>query len=113
MTPGELRALAEQQITTDLVTAARAAGIGKDAAYAAYHAGTLPFPAFQVGRAIKVPTAPLVRLLLGDDPTTQETGPAPTDPATITNHPAEDDFNERTPGLRAIRGEFRDTAACR
>lgn len=73
MTQAELRALAAEQTTTDLPTAARAWGIGKDTAYAMFHAGTLPFPAHQLGRAIRVPTQPLVRLLLGDEPQADRT----------------------------------------
>ncbi|HZB31266.1 MAG TPA: hypothetical protein VE465_13965 [Streptosporangiaceae bacterium] len=67
MTQAELRELASNQTTTDLPTAARAWGISKKTAYAMFHAGELPFPAYQLIRSIRVPTQPLVRMLLGDE----------------------------------------------
>lgn len=64
-TAEQVRALG---VRCDLVTAYRViAGGGKNSAWAAYHAGTLPFPAIKVGRKVVVPVAPLLRLLGLDD----------------------------------------------
>lgn len=74
MSPAELRDLAAREITVDLPTAGRAFGIGKDQAYDLFRTGGLPFPSYQLGRAIRVPVAPLVRILLGDDATPDDAG---------------------------------------
>ena len=47
----------------DLKTAARLLGIGSTTAYQMAQAGTLPVPVLRHGRSIRIPTAPLLRLL--------------------------------------------------
>lgn len=42
-------------------------GIDRKTGYRAIRNGSFPVPTIRVGRLIKVPTAPLVRLLTGDD----------------------------------------------
>jgi hypothetical protein len=65
---------AEVQPTVDLITAARAWGIGRSAAYEGAKNGTLPFPVISVGRHLRVPTAPLRRGLQLDGPTADMPG---------------------------------------
>lgn len=51
-------------LTTDLVTAYKIVfGGGKNQAWAAFHAGNLPFPALKCGRRVRVPVASLLELL--------------------------------------------------
>lgn len=60
-TPDDVRALGAR---TDLVTACSAVlGIGKTAAWEAFHRGELPFPTIRCGRVVVVPVAPLLELL--------------------------------------------------
>ncbi len=47
----------------DLVTAARALGIGRTTAYAMVRRGEFPVTVFKTGATFKVPTAPLLVLL--------------------------------------------------
>jgi excisionase family DNA binding protein len=49
------------QPTTDVETAARALGVGRQTAYAAARAGTLPV--IRVGRKFRVLTKPLLRMV--------------------------------------------------
>lgn len=60
MTPDELDSLG---VTTDLVTAARALGIGRSSAYSAVKTGTFPVRVVRIGSRIVVPTAELRELL--------------------------------------------------
>jgi hypothetical protein len=58
-----LQDLASLPPTVDLTTAAQILGIGRTAAYALVRAGHWPTPVVRAGRLIRVPTAPLLRLL--------------------------------------------------
>ena len=49
--------------TVDLVTAARALGIGRTAAYQLARAGELPVPVLRLGSRYRVPTAALLTAL--------------------------------------------------
>ena len=51
----------------DVATAAAALGTSRTAAYQLIRDGQWPTPVFRVGRLIRVPTAPILRLL-GIDP---------------------------------------------
>lgn len=66
MTMAELRTL---PATVDLVTAGRALGLGRTAAYALARNGEFPCRLLHMGRIYRVPTADLLRAL-GLDPTT-------------------------------------------
>ena len=55
----------------DLSTAASALGLGRSAAYELVRAGKWPTPILRLGRAIRVPTAPLL-VLLGVAPTSSD-----------------------------------------
>lgn len=64
----------------DLVTAARALGLGRSAAYELHRRGELPFPVLRLGRFLRVPSAAVLALL---DPRNAEVGahtPALADP---------------------------------
>lgn len=47
----------------DVPTAAHVLGIGRSLAYQLVRTGDWPTPVLRVGKLIKIPTAPLVRLL--------------------------------------------------
>lgn len=47
----------------DLATAARFLGIGRTTAYALAARDALPVPVLRIGTALRVPTAPLLKLL--------------------------------------------------
>ena len=47
----------------DVPTAANVLGIGRSLAYQLVRTGDWPTPVLRVGKLIKIPTAPLVRLL--------------------------------------------------
>lgn len=49
----------------DVPTAARALGIGRGLAYALVRSGSWPTPILRMGKLIRIPTAPLVRLVNG------------------------------------------------
>lgn len=66
MTLAELRQL---PVTVDLLTAARALGLGRTTAYGLARAGQFPCPLVRAGRGYRVPTAALLRTL-GIDPAT-------------------------------------------
>lgn len=57
----------------DVSTAARLLDIGRSLAYELIRTGKWPSPVIRVGRLIKIPTAPLLRLLeqQGDVPSAQ------------------------------------------
>jgi hypothetical protein len=65
--PDEIRALLEQP-TVSLREACDILGFGSWAGYRAVSEGTFPVPVIRVGRAIRVPTAPLRALLEIDEP---------------------------------------------
>jgi len=46
--------------TVGLLTAARMLGVGRTAAYELVRTGTWPTPVLRLGRAIRIPTAPLL-----------------------------------------------------
>jgi len=50
-------------VVVDLVTAARALGIGRTVAYQLVREGAWPTPVLRIGNQIKVPSAPLLALL--------------------------------------------------
>lgn len=52
-----------QQRVTDLVTAGRLYGLGRENTYRLAAAGELPFPVLRLGRRYKVPTGPLLDAL--------------------------------------------------
>jgi hypothetical protein len=83
MTMAELRAL---PATVDLVTAGRALGLGRTAAYALARNGEFPCRLLHLGRIYRVPTADLLRAL-GLDPTTvisdADSTATPTPPTTL------------------------------
>lgn len=60
MTLGEI---AELPTVLDLLTAARALGIGRTTAYALVRDGGFPCPVIRVGGTYRVPTAGLLRVL--------------------------------------------------
>ena len=49
----------------DVPTAARALGIGRGLAYALVRSGSWPTPVLRMGKLIRIPTAPLLRLVNG------------------------------------------------
>lgn len=49
----------------DVPTAARALGIGRGLAYDLVRSGSWPTPILRMGKLIRIPTAPLVRLVDG------------------------------------------------
>nr|WP_043669874.1 helix-turn-helix domain-containing protein [Streptomyces xylophagus] len=55
--------LLELPVAIDLVTAARALGIGRTRAFELIRRGEFPVPAVRVGATWRVPTAPLLQLL--------------------------------------------------
>jgi excisionase family DNA binding protein len=59
----------------DLVTAARALGIGRTTAYQLARAGELPVPVLRLGVRYRVPTAALLQIL-GIDPSEDTAPPA-------------------------------------
>jgi hypothetical protein len=64
-----LQEIARLPAVVDVVTAARALGVGRTTAYALARTGEFPCPVIQVGSAYKVPTAGLLRVLgLADIP---------------------------------------------
>lgn len=62
MDQAELRALPP---LVDVPTAARALGIGRGLAYELVRSGSWPTPILRMGKLIRIPTAPLVRLVNG------------------------------------------------
>jgi len=50
-------------VVVDLVTAARALGIGRTVAYQLVREGAWPTPVLRIGNQIKVPSAPLLALV--------------------------------------------------
>lgn len=60
MTREELLALPP---TVDVTTAARVLGIRRTCAYELIRAGAWPSPVLHLGRAVRVPTAPLLELV--------------------------------------------------
>jgi hypothetical protein len=60
LTPAELASL---PAATDLLTAARALGLGRTRAYQMARAGQFPCPVIKTGRTYLVPTAGLLALL--------------------------------------------------
>jgi excisionase family DNA binding protein len=52
----------------DVPTAAQVLGIGRTAAYRLVREGEWPTPLIRVGGSIRVPTAPLLTLVLGQNP---------------------------------------------
>ncbi len=74
-TADQIRALG---VRTDLVTACSILyGIGKSAAWDRYHRGQLDFPAIRSGRGVVVPVAPLLKLMMVEEPAAA--GPAKTE----------------------------------
>lgn len=68
MTPAELRALIEGNVTVPFLTALEAIGMGETAGRAAYKRNDLPFRVIRIGKVLRVPTADLATLLLTDPP---------------------------------------------
>jgi predicted DNA-binding transcriptional regulator AlpA len=62
MTADEMRAL---PAIIDVPTAGRVLGIGRTTAYALVNAGEWPTPVIRVGGSVRIPTAPLLDLVLG------------------------------------------------
>jgi excisionase family DNA binding protein len=65
MTADDLRAL---PAVIDVPTAARVLGIGRTAAYRLVRDGRWSTPLIRVGGTVRVPTAPLLALVLGQSP---------------------------------------------
>ncbi len=63
MTPRELRAQIENNITVPLLTAFKVYGIGETAGRKAYKRGDLPFRVVRMGNVLRVPTCDLADLL--------------------------------------------------
>ncbi|WP_460444004.1 helix-turn-helix domain-containing protein [Amycolatopsis cihanbeyliensis] len=59
--------MATESSVVDVMTAARALGIGRTTAYALVRAGSFPCPVLRVGGVYRVPTVGLLRVL-GVDP---------------------------------------------
>lgn len=57
---------ASRSVTVEEVAAAM--GLSKNAVYAAADAGTLPFPAYRVGRRFVIPREPFERVMKGESP---------------------------------------------
>lgn len=57
----------------DVPTAARVLGLSRTAAYELVRVGGWPTPVFQLGRLIRIPTAPMLSLLGVETPTAQRT----------------------------------------
>jgi hypothetical protein len=75
-----LAEVADLPTVLDLATAARLLGIGRTAAYQMVGAGTLPVPVLRLGTLIRIPTAPLLRLLglpVPDAPARPDAAPDP------------------------------------
>ncbi len=65
-TADEIRALG---VRTDLVTACSIIyGVGKTQAWERFHRGQLDFPAIRSGRGVVVPVAPLLKLMMIEEP---------------------------------------------
>lgn len=62
-TPPLLAGLADLPPVVDLVTAANWLGIGRTTAYRLAAVGDFPVPVLRIGTSLRVPTAPLLRLL--------------------------------------------------
>lgn len=103
LTRAELLELADTCMTTDLVTAGRAWGIGRTKVFELAAAGELPFPVNRLGAAYRVPVEPLLRSL-GITPDMREAGPASPATATTTTAPVEDRQHECAPhsAIRAV-----------
>jgi predicted DNA-binding transcriptional regulator AlpA len=63
MTRAELLELASRSLTTDLPTAGRAWGMGRNTAFDLYHKGQFPVEVLKLGRRLRVRTADLVAAL--------------------------------------------------
>lgn len=63
MTRAELEDLAARSLTTDLVTAGAAFGMGRSTAYDLHRRGEFPVEVLRLGRLLRVRTADLVRAL--------------------------------------------------
>jgi hypothetical protein len=50
-------------VATDVATAGSILGLSRTQAYMAIRRGTFPVPTFTIGRKIRVPVAPILRLL--------------------------------------------------
>lgn len=59
----DAEALHQLPAVVNLVTAARALGVGRTVAYELVRAGTWPTPVLRLGHQIKIPTAALLALL--------------------------------------------------
>ena len=57
----------------DVPTAARALGIGRGLAYAMVRSGSWPTPVLRMGKLIRIPTTPLLRLVNGHTDWTDNT----------------------------------------
>jgi NAD(P)-dependent dehydrogenase (short-subunit alcohol dehydrogenase family) len=79
----------------DLPTAARYLGIGRTTAYALAARGALPVPVLRIGTALRVPTAPLLKILGITGPETPDV--ADTATASGTADPAADTENAALP----------------
>lgn len=93
LTLGEVAAL---PATVDLVTAARALGIGRTTAHKLARAGRFPCPVLRPARAYRVPTAGLLKLL-GIEPQRA------TQPAEHTSHSADRASTDRVRARSAVR----------
>ncbi len=85
MTPAELEELARTQVSTDLVTAGRAWGIGRTKVHDLARQQATPFPVVRLGTAYRVPVEGLLRSL-GLPMHSSEAGPA-TGPAVAPTTP--------------------------
>jgi hypothetical protein len=73
LTPAQIRSL---PVTIDLVTAARAFGVGRTTAYQLARTGAFPCPVLRVGRIYRVRTADLINALgLAVETSTDRTPP--------------------------------------
>lgn len=92
-----LREIARLPAVVDVVTAARALGVGRTTAYALARTGEFPCPVIRVGSGYKVPTAGLLRVLgLADIPIPRRDD----DPDDRADHGADDqDLDQAGLGL--------------
>ncbi len=69
MSPDEVRAVCRLAATLDVPAAGRCFGLGRAAAYAAYHRGEFPVRVLKIGQRLRVPSTDVLQLLgLDDDP---------------------------------------------
>jgi len=85
MTPITITQLRAMPATVDLLTAARALGLGRTKAYELAKHGQFPCRVIRIGEIYRIPTAGLLELLgiTAGDPASQPTAKLPGEPAHV------------------------------